>query len=54
MTRTPAIFDSGAIASIISCCVVFVRSLQGFATMPPNPPPGCVIWKMLAASGNVL
>ena len=28
------------------------RWLQGFSTMPPNPPPGFVIWKMLALSGN--
>ncbi len=54
MTRTPAIFDSGPIASIMSCCVVFVRSLQGLVTMPPKPPSGCVIWKMLAASGIAL
>jgi hypothetical protein len=54
MTRTPAIFESGPIASIISCCVVLVRSLHGLVTMPPKPPVGKVIWKMLALSGNDL
>ena len=54
MTRTPAIFESGAIASISSCCVVLVRSLHGLVTMPPKPPLGNVIWKMLALSGNDL
>jgi len=52
ITRTPGIFESGPIDSIRSCCAVFVRSLQGFVTIPPNPPFGDVIWKMLAASGN--
>ena len=31
---------------------VSVSSLQGFVTMPPNPPVGVVIWKMLWLSGN--
>ena len=54
MTRTPAIFDSGPIDSISSCCVVLVRSLHGLVTMPPKPPLGNVIWKMLPLSGNDL
>ena len=48
----PGIRDSGPIDSISSCCVVLLRSLHGFVTMPPKPPVGDVIWKMLAASGN--
>ena len=36
----------GAAASL------FFRSLQGFVTMPPKPPVGDVIWKMLSVSGN--
>jgi hypothetical protein len=52
ITRMPGICDSGPIDSISSCCAVFVRSLHGVVTMPPKPPVGNVIWKMLAASGN--
>ena len=48
----PGICDNGPIDSISSCCVVLLRSLHGFVTMPPKPPVGDVIWKMLAASGN--
>ena len=36
----PGICDSGPIDSISSCCAVFVRSLHGFVTIPPNPPVG--------------
>jgi hypothetical protein len=39
-------------ASTWSCGVVFLRWLQGLVTMPPNPPLGAVIWKMLSASGK--
>ena len=35
-----------------SCSVVFDRSLQGLVTIPPKPPVGNVIWKMLSDSGN--
>ena len=31
---------------------VFFRWLHGLVTMPPNPPLGDVIWKMLSLSGN--
>ena len=48
------ICESGPIDSIRSCSVVFVRSLQGFVTIPPKPPVGNVIWKMLSVSGNDL
>ncbi len=54
ITRTPAIRESGPELSIWSCCVVFLRSLQGLVTMPPKPPVGKVIWKALAVSGNEL
>ena len=49
MTRMPGICESFPATSISSCCVVFVRSLQGLVTMPPKPPVGDVIWKMLFA-----
>ena len=49
----PGICESGPATSISSCCVVFVRSLHGLVTMPPNPPVGEVSWKMLLASGNL-
>ena len=48
----PGIFDSGPIDSISSCWVVLVRWLHGLVVMPPNPPLGVVIWKMLRLSGN--
>ena len=51
IVRMPGIFDSGPIDSISSCCAVLRRSLHGFVTMPPKPPEGPMIWKMLAASG---
>ena len=43
ITRTPAIFESGPDDSISNSCVVFLRWLQGFVTMPPKPPEGFVI-----------
>ena len=52
ITRTPGISASLPEASSRSCSVVFVRSLQGFVTMPEKPPVGDVIWKMLSVSGN--
>ena len=52
MARMPGICESGPATSISSCCVVFVRSLHGLATKPPNPPVGDVSWKMLFASGT--
>ena len=52
ITRMPGIFDSGPVDSTSSCCAVFLRSLHGFVTMPPKPPVGDVIWKMLSLSGN--
>ena len=52
ITRTPAIFESGSVDSMRSCSVVFCRSLQGLVTMPPKPPVGPMIWKMLSLSGN--
>ena len=52
ITRTPGTFESPMAASTCSCSVVFLRWLQGFVTMPPKPPVGLVIWKMLSASGN--
>ena len=52
ITRIPGILESGPTDSMSSCCAVFVRSLQGCVTIPPKPPVGNVIWKMLAASGN--
>ena len=52
IARMPGTCDSGPATSISSCCVVFVRSLHGFATKPPKPPAGDVIWKMLSASGS--
>ncbi len=52
MTRTPGIVESLPADSISSCSVVFFRSLHGFVTMPPKPPVGPVIWKMLSVSGN--
>ena len=52
IARMPGIFASGFVESSISCCAVLPRSLHGTVTIPPNPPVGEVIWKMLAASGS--
>ncbi len=52
MTRTPAIFEDFAAASICRSWVERFRALQGFVTMPPKPPLGEVIWKMLSLSGK--
>ena len=49
---SPGIFASGAEVSTSSCSVVFVRSLQGFVTMPPKPPVGPVIWNVLLGLGE--
>ena len=48
----PGICPSFIDASTWSCDVFFFRSLQGFVTMPPNPPVGFVSWKTLPFSGN--
>ncbi len=52
IARIPAIFDSFPADSISSWPVVFERWLHGFVTIPPKPPVGNVIWKMLSVSGN--
>ena len=54
ITRTPGICENFPAASIWSCDVLFLRSLQGLVTMPPKPPVGPVSWKMLWLSGNDL
>ncbi len=51
ITRMPAIFDNGPVDSTRSCCAVFLRWLHDLVTMPPKPPLGSVIWKMLSLSG---
>ena len=52
ITRMPGIFETAAPAASWSCSVFRVRSSQGFATNPPKPPVGVVIWKMLSVSGS--
>src|SRR5215468_4301282 len=52
MILTPGSFASFADASTDSCSEVLVRWLQALVTMPPKPPVGEVIWKMLSASGK--
>src|SRR5439155_25943293 len=50
--RTPGSFDRAAAASIWSRAVDFFLWLHGLVTIPPNPPPGEVIWKVMSLSGN--
>ena len=52
MTRTPGIFESAPETSTWSCCVVFLRSSQGFVIIPENPPVGEVIWNVAFISGK--
>ena len=51
ITRMPGTWESGPMDCIINACALFFRSLQGFVTIPPNPPFGEMIWKMLPVSG---
>ncbi len=52
IARTPGTFENPPDTSTCSSEVLRLRSFQGVVTMPANPPPGVVIWKMFLASGN--
>ena len=52
ITRTPGMSERRPAVSSRSWSVVRLRALQGLVTIPPNPPVGVVIWKMLSVSGN--